>query len=242
MRNGIRIVKMKVVTDDDSGMVGFVPEEFEGWSNYRPSAGLGFGHDVIEHLGKQTGAFDEELAAHGGILFTTNFLLSQPSSPIYTPAQSLASGMPYQFKESTVDHIREAPKRAPISWNEYREIREFAAEYVRAMRKEWDDENKYQHQMCEPGNCECDPNPFKGREARKRILGWLAYGYARAKREYKDNRWQALALKHEIDTVTGRAIQHYSEYADSGAIFTMRLDLEECEVKITEPRNLYGEW
>lgn len=266
MRNGIRVIKMQIVTDDDSGMAGFVPEMWQNWSNYRPSFGLGFGHDVIEHgLMKQTGAFDEEVAAHGAILFTTDFLGYMSGSMFYTPAEGLASGMSSQFRESTVGYIRTPPKHYGVTWEERRKVVEFAYEYVGHMAKEWHleasnwtNEDCTKDAVCENSPCgdslickgdcqpacECDEcnNPFVGREAFRLILGWMLYGYSRAKAAYKGESWSAFMLKKAVETESEKAMKNFSEYAGSGAIFTMRLNLNSEEVTIKPPRDIYGEW
>jgi hypothetical protein len=236
---------MQIETHDDSGIVGFVPVMWGTWTNYLPSSGQGFGHDIIEHgaCGKQTGAFDEELAAHGAVLFTTEFLATENAHPIYTPAQSLASGMASsQYQESTVNYIREPPKHRGISWDERRQLKEFAVEYVGAMMLEYAREVN-DRCYCDEGECDCERiNPFEGKDAFRRIFGWLLYGYSRAKRTYKGDCCGAYNLKKEIDRESKKAMGHFSEYADSGAIFTMRLDLNTEEVTIKPPRDIYGEW
>lgn len=265
MRNGVRIIKMQIVTGEDTGTPGFVPEMWDNWSNYMPSAGAGFGHDIIEHgLMKQTGAFDEEVAAHGAVLFTTNFL-NYLDRGWYSPAEGLASGMPSQFRESTVGYIREAPKHRGVSWDERRQIVEFAREYVGHMAKEWHgeasnwtNEDCTKNEVCEnsPCNgslicagdcqppCECDEcnNPFEGREAFRLILGWMLFGFSRAKATYKGESWSAFMLREAVEKESEKAMRNFSEYTDSGAIFTMRLDLESEEVTIKPPRDIYGEY
>jgi hypothetical protein len=238
---------MQIETGEDTGFAGFVPEMWRNWENYMPSAGAGFGHDIIEHLGEQTGAFDEELAAHGGVLFTTEFLATENAHPIYTPAQSLASGMASsQWQESTVDHIRNPP-RARLSWDERRELKEFVLEYVEAMAKEWKDEKGRDCYECETNDetdddgeptCVC-VNPFEGKEAFRRIFGWMLYGYARAKRTYKGENFKAYQMKKEVEKVSEKAMQNFGDYADSGAVFTMRLDFNRVEVTIKAPRDIY---
>jgi hypothetical protein len=253
---------MAIETGEMTGEPGFVPEMWRNWANYMPSAGRGFGHDIIEHgLMTQTGAFDEEVAAHGAILFTTNFLNTEPRR-FFTPAESLASGMSSQFKESTVDYIREAPKHRGVSWDERRQIKEFALEYVAKIAKEWYDEAYTDYctkdEVCDnypcgetlfcvgacqdPCDCEECNNPFEGRESFRKIFGWMLYGYGRAKRGYKGEQWTAYQMKKEIETVSERAMKNFREYADTGATFIMRLDFNETEVTIKPTRDPYGEW
>lgn len=245
MRNGIAIHKFTIESNDNVS-AGIVLDAFSRWENYNPTFGAGLGHDIIEHdLKNETGAFDEELAAHGAVLFTTEFLSAIPYPTWGTPALNLASGMAsFQFQESTVDHIRTPPKARGVDRYEVRQLKEFAFEYIQAMIKEWKNERSNCYDCDETegnGECVC-VNPFEGKDAFRRIYGWLKFGYARAKRKYKDRPCLAFALKNEIDEVTKRESAALAEYVDSGVEFKMRLDLENCEVKIIYPRETREYW
>lgn len=213
-KRGVRWVKCLVVTDDERGGVGFVPNIFRTWPNYMPSSGFGFAHDLLEHGTKETGTFAQEIAAHGGYLFVRQFGRYQNVRDV---AETLASGMAFQWNETTSEFIPEAPK-VKLTRSEVRKIRQFAKNYRRKLTKDWRDEDSFGD---EPNPC-----PYTGHHEWSRLVGWLMYGFARAKRRYKNEPGTAFALFQSIESVTEKGIKRLEHLADSGVEISLRLDLE----------------
>lgn len=221
----MRYIRFTVQEDEEHGGCGPVPFMFSNWTNFSPA--LFNAHDILEHGTQETGAFDEELAAHGGYLFVRNFGTVYPSNN-YTTEQSLSSGLARQYQESTSE-VREPRKFYGLTKLEIEQIESFAVGYREGMVKDWKDEIDYDEDYNEP----C---PFEDEVIWTRLVGWLKYGYARAKRRYKNDWGMAWALFENLDKLLTSQRAFLEQYADTGAVLTLALDYDNGYARLLEPR------
>jgi hypothetical protein len=226
----MRYFKFTMQSNDD-GFEGLVPNIHRNWPNYNPSDGFAVAHDIMEHGTKETGAFDEEMAAHGGYLFVRRFGTFIPNM-LFTTERALAGGMGRQYQESTIGYIREPKKAYGLTKQEIKDIEFFATKYRKELCKDWKLEiNEYEDEDEDEGNIPC---PFDSDEDWDKLVGWMKYGYARAKRRWKDD-GLAYALFQSIERELIREAHTLKIYLDSNMEFTLCLDAENGVAKVKYP-------
>lgn len=224
----MRHVKFTIHEDADYGIVGAIPNIFRGWSNYLPAIDLA--HDLLEHGTKETGAFDEEMAALGGFLFVRNFGNSRPH--IFSVAQNLAGSSGTSYQESTIEGVRPAPRAYGLSRKEISRLEYFSIEFRDESIENWNDEILSGYEANDESAPDC---PFEDDETWARILGWIKYGYARAKRRFHNDMDSAWATFEAVEKAC-KIIPDLSNYEGTGVEITMAIDYRNgwAEIRIPE--------
>lgn len=226
----MRHVKLIVEEDYESGIVGLVPKIYKDWTNYMPSSSFGLAHDLLEHSGKQTGAIDEEFAAHGAYLFVRDFG-KHYSGNINT---NLATGISRQFTESTID-IRPAPKAYGLSIEDSNRLDAFLSLHSSAVERDWISD--YAPSVMYDEDDEAPTCPFSDDETWERICGWIRSGYARAKRRFKNDKGTAYFLFQNIQNVVEKELPSWqiTECVNTDVEFTLSMDYESGWVEVRKP-------
>jgi hypothetical protein len=224
----MRYVKFKVVSDDDFGGSGILPNIFKNWPNYSPAIAVSaLAHDLLEHGCRETGMFHQEVAASGGYFFTR--LLEGYVSNSLPMEVNAASGFAQSWWDSIVKEIPEAPKVIILDKSSHQEIEEFCQSMKPWLLKEWEDVSEEMYLIEDEGIPEC---PYLTIENWPKVIGWLKYGYARAKRRYNNNSWVAYQLYKNIEKVIQDNWSRLEEYTDMSVEFTLCLDIENGEASI----------
>jgi hypothetical protein len=219
----MRYVQFQVVEDENHGGAGILPNIHRNWINYSPSVGVaGLAHDILEHGSNETGAFHEEIAAHGSWFFVR---LLTGHVDVWSSCESVAaSGMAEQWAESRTDYIPEPPKVFFLSPDENDMLDEFLPKVRRELAKQYSKE--YSDFDLEP---KC---PYTTNETWPKMVNWYKYGYARAKRRYRGNDDIAYLLFRNVTKTIENNWEELKQYCDSGRKFTLVLDLDYGDVEL----------
>jgi len=211
-----------MVEDDNFGGFGPMPRMFKNWSNYAPAL---FGaHDVLEHGANETGGFDDEMAAQGGALFVRDFGNVYPPHPFgWSYEKILSGGLARQYEESTHE-VRTPPVIYGLTSHEIEQIEEFAVGYRAGMIQDWKDYMLENYEDEDFPAC-----PFEDDETWNRILGWVKYGFLRAKRRFDNNQWMAWTLFQKLDKLIKATPELFSETYET---LTLVLDYENAHAEI----------
>jgi hypothetical protein len=213
-----RYVRFEMLTDDEiTGEVGIVANIHQRWENYIPTQPFGVGHDLLDHASNERGYYYQEVAALGSAAFRNNFghhlrTLSVPYE------NSTAWDMVSSYRDNT--ELIDAPKHR-LSKIETARLDKFLAgvrpEAITAFDSEFGHEEEFDNDYT---------NPFESLETWERICAWFKYGFARAKRRFKNDSWSMFALRETIESVVQREWDFLLGWADSGKQFTLALDYE----------------
>jgi hypothetical protein len=215
---GHRHVKFQVVTDQETGECGILPNIFRSWSNYSPAIGVGgLGHDLLEHGTRETGAFHQEVAAHGGYGFIR--LLSGHLDHYGNNAYNVTIGFARSWRDSTYAGIADPPKMIILSKIEHEQIDNLFAEARVHAINEWAAE-QWSLDGIVP---EC---PYTDIENWSKIIQWFKYGFARAKKRFKGNSYAAWKTFGKIGDVIDKNWDNLVEHADTGREFTLVIDYD----------------
>jgi hypothetical protein len=214
----MRYVKFTIETDQDiTGEIGIVPNTARNWEAYIPARALS--HDLLDHSVKENGFYYQEMAALGGFTFRTNFGSHQPYR-VHPYFSTLAWDLVSSLRDN--QDIIEAPKYKLTNLEKARlndlfiDMRPIAIESWES-EYEWDSEEN---------------NFFKNDENWRMVWDWLSYGYARAKRRFKDQSWGAWILGERIDKVVEHVWPGLESWADSGREFTLAMDYDNAYAEV----------
>lgn len=229
----MRFVKFKVVSDDESGSFGVLPNIFQNWPNYSPSIAVSnLGHDLVEHGTRETGAFHQEVAATGSYLFT-RLLSGNVSVPRNLWANYASSNKASEWKVSTIDYLPPAPKVLILDKETNDMLDSFIAKMKPELEKEWISE--YDTWNMAPDE-KIPPCPYTTAEVWPDMVGWLKFGYARASQRYKGNSWIAYMLYKNIEKTIFDNWNRLEQYGGTEQEFTLALDKESGQVELRGPR------
>ena len=224
---GIRYIRCTVEEDDNFEGLGLRPGIFKNWSNFSPA--LCGAHDLLEHGNKETGCFDEELAAHGGFMFVKNFSTVFPDLT-NTPEKLLSGGMTQQYTESTTLGIRTPPKFYGLNTEDIKDIESFCEGYRDGLIEDWESEADNLMNL-QDDDGETIPCPFVDDEVWSRCLGWIKYGFGRTKRRFDGDKASAFVLHERLDKVIKDTKK---ELSYEGQMFTIKIDYRNCWAEIEE--------
>lgn len=216
----MRYVKFQVVSDNEFGGVGILPNIFLNWDNYSPSiARNNLGHDLIEHGCRETGAFYQEVAATGSFMFGR--VLSGMSRSSLSPHSRIVSNFHRDWQDSRGTLLPPTPKVLILD----KETNEMLDKVFEGMRDEairvWESETSGTFDD-EDEDRDC---PYTTDENWPKVLGWLKFGYARAKQRYKED-YIAYQLVNNIDKVIENEWPMLEQYQDTGKEFSLAIDIE----------------
>lgn len=215
----MRFVKFRVVEDENFGDAGILPDIHQNWVNFNPAVSVrSLAHDVIEHGTLETGAFHEEIAAHGSYFFV-RLLTGHVDSQIFLPHEQIAaSGMSDQWKESSLDYIPELPYRYTLDSDVEEMLDEFLPRLRAALAREWS-------QCLESKEYDTERRcPYTTNETWPRMVEWYKYGYARAYRSFRGDDDIAYRLFRNVSELMEEKWPELVSYENSDREFVLAMN------------------
>lgn len=224
----MRYVKCKVVIDEEFGDSGILPNIFKNWTNYSPAVAVrALNHDLIEHGCRETGTFHQEIAALGSYLFT-RLLSGNVPTAFWSNERLAAFNLTRTWRESTVSGLPTAPKVIILDSYDHATLDSFFREMRPEVNKEW--EQSFDEEFGgEDEEGEIPVCPYTTDENWPKMVGWMKYGYARARRRY-NSPYMAYKLFQSIGNEIEKFWPLVSE--NIGETFTIALDIENGEARI----------
>lgn len=222
-------VRFTIEIDEQGlGAQGIFPLKYQnkGWDSYLPNYSPA--HDIIDHIGRQSGTLFQEIEALGAFLHNDGFYYTQ-GSLLAGQVRDLTSDLvsSYRDAEYSYDETKlQIPKykRVRLEAWEVEMFDEIFSRILSNINRAWNVEVNDSCTETSHENCDyCQENFF--------LENWesvkLAFmnGYKKAKKYWGDIDMNE--LREKINEVCEKESVFLDEYLESGLIFTLKIEADE---------------